>query len=810
MSIQPPNGNYSSMISKAVSSQETDKSKTPEKHTSTLLNALEKQISDLTSSNYALDPSLMQDLKNLQNLQASKIEKLMESLKTSDEEYQAVDTIADGTGALIGYSELIIQEVESGFQYVSKLYPKEIMNDSLLMPNFGKLEEGLALGESLLKALNLGLFGFALIYKAKILEQSTKWLKEAKLAYKDKEIPKNILEWEIQIHEQQKILNRSCIDYGLDLTHNAIALAKYPLELFAHISPVSQTFISLLGPAGAALGAVAAGLDYKHSKHMSKVHQAWFKQFQNWDQQTHISPKVSSKNFTKAPTAVSVKIQKLYTPPKDYKNEIETFIFNKKNNLQSIKSHLKSFNITLPKTITTKFQLIENWYLPSFQNPIVGQYSAYQQSLLDLHFISETSQNLLEKREAKMELKLIQLRKQKDLVPKLQEFIKKQSGSKIIRESLFPQFTKEFDKLLKKARTNTIEETQEQLKAIGLSLPNNIHTKQDANEYLNRIRGHELEFSSLFKQWIFSEPREALLKAYIDYQETIAITAKSALKQIVEVKHSINSKFLSMNIFRSKMLLTIAVVTLGAFVVLGSLAFGGIPLIGAALLFLYISIPVGGISGGLMGMGLYMNLKYQPSVFNPDQHLDTIAYTVTSLYTGIQNYRNLSKHKKMQDTLKIIQELHSKPHLDKNSPEYQKSYRQYIKAKADFEESLHKAEEWSAKTDKIAHRMSKRSWIDFANASKLSVRIDPESFNTMNSLKEALKTCDFSILDQETKTFFEVQLGINLQELQEKLKEDPDVIEKTLLRFFTYSEESMTSFIENQEERIKAGLLPSH
>jgi hypothetical protein len=745
----------------------------------------------LPTPTHQLTPSLVE--------QANKIEKLIQRLRGEGPIHEMWETALDEVQTLFSYSELANYSELSfnlageELEFLANILPPHVLDDPLLH-NVYEASAHFNVEGLFFKVADLGFSGLSLILKSKILNQTSQLLEQIKKNYKNKALPNEIKEWEVRIQSQKAILREHYLDYGLDVARDSLLMARFPLKILSETASISQPLITGLGAGGLALMCLIASVDLAKHSHMASTHQTWLKHFKKWQKKVQPQVDLLEKKWetkkTEHPSSIALK---------DYQLELQRLIHTSKD-MDSIRSKFKIFNIHLSLSIKTKTELLQNWaYKPDFRTPLVEQYASYQTLFLKLQHAAESSQNLLEKRQARSELKLLQLRPRfQEMIPQLQEFMHNSRSTALLRHTLMPEFNQAFEDLLQKAPEMTLAHIQAQVQAMGFFL--SFKTKKEAYEELARIKDNALEFSQAFRQWLWIKPRDSLLRAYIDHQETIAQTTKNALISIVDKKHELEDKFLSFKLNRSRALFSLVVTSLVISAVIGALVIASIPLGGAPLILLLLSFSTTGVSFGLLGAGAYMTYKYKPSQLNVATHLKTIAMSLQSLYLRIQHFSQVSKQQQLQETAQIIHNLRATEGDDKA---YQKALNQYKRIKAQFEENQIKIEKWNKKSQKLADRLKASSWKDFAHFAQLSISPDAHSFDTLKALKEALESTDFSLLDADTKSFFEQQLGIDVSALQK----DPAQIEENLKDFLTLQEEQLIQFIEHQEARLKAGLI---
>lgn len=755
--------------------------------------------------------STISNLTKIIGFQESRIELIMKKLKDDKDSFSAMENIATGKNTLVSVSEKAKEHVQTGIEFIESLFPRHILEEHSF--GFGdELSEEHQNSITLMEALNFGLTGLSLIYKKKILAEALDLLKEAKSHYKNEPVPKDIMDWEISVKQQRELVDEEIVNFHLKGGKGITTILKFSLHHLSDLIPGSKTLISALGPIGSALALIISHRDVKAKHRETKAFMQWIKQYKAWQQETQLKVDMTSRTWGKRPPR-AISVLKTAGAMEDYRAELSQF-FRKAKDINAIKTHLKTFGIDLPQSIKTKSQLLKQWASGSpLKKNILKRYIVSQQTYQNLKHIADTSQNLLEKREAQTHLKLLKLKAEfEDTVPKLREFAFQPQRASLLNKKMLPEFTKKFDTFYRKASSASFEVITDRFEKLGLAFPPTVKNRKAALKYLAQMKKNPLEFSLLFKQWLFATPQDTLLKAYIDHQDTVIITTKNALKLMVQKKHELVDKFLFFESFSSTTLYTL-LATSALFGAIATLTvFMGWPALVPAGVLVLLSIASSSAGIGFMLIGYALSAYYKRSTFlNPKNYLDQLSLTYKNLRLGIQQFFFLAHRKKMFQTGKILLELHRK-HPKKTDPEYRKAFNQYKKAKADFEESQRKIEEWTQKANNLAKHIRTRMWKDYSRFANLALNQDPaikgiKAFDTLQALTNAFKECDLSLLDEETDSFLKVQMGFDLNKVQQEMNKNPEAVQKALQHMFTLDEPSFISFIETQTTRMKHHII---
>lgn len=306
-----------------------------------------------------------------------------------------------------------------------------------------------------------------------------------------------------------------------------------------------------------------------------------------------------------------------------------------------------------------------------------------------------------------------------------------------------------------------------------------------------------------FNHWFDTQPKESLLRSYVDHQETIEHTTKNALKQMVQQKHAIQSHFLNFQLTQSRISFSVAIIALAVSVTLALLGLLSMPLGGTGVILMIVSFGSFLISLGLLGASYYQFNYYKPHI----NQVLTFSFKADMVWTKlrhfIQIYFHQAKEKKLLEVANILYKLHTstKEH-GKTNAKYQKALVDYKNAKLAFENSQKKVHQWTERLKQIEITFNKEAWKDFAQYASLQIAEIPHAFDTLRAFQQALQACDVHLLSPEMKTLLEFQLGVDLEALQTQMNKDPEVIKNTLKEFFIMEDAAFLAFIRNQKERL--------
>lgn len=674
--------------------------------------------------------------------------------------------------------------------FLKNLFPEQILQNPYIKGRFNLGHIKIALGEALIRASDSGLKFLTIFYKGKIIEEAHGIMREIKSLYKNNQemIPLEIREWETHLKKEGSLIQADYIKFGFKVVEKGTSLSHGILKfvpLTGFFERWSPSILTNLGNIGTILGFVLAGLELKETVHISNSYTAWVDKFKIWREKTGLGGVIKSlkkgEGLTR-PVSVRDFIKSISRSDKTYtQHEFHTLI-KETNGIEQIRLVLKKIDVHLDASIHTKEQFLALMDKhPDFRNKVVDQYILYQEITHTLNHIIETSQSLVEKREALAEKKALQLSPEfEKLKPEL--FKLNRTRFEIAFENLFEDLANpKVD--VKRIRTLLLDK--------GLALQG--ETKKEIHDHLMKIKDNPLEYSLMYKKWFSVQSKSDLFKPYIDFQETLEITTKNALKEIVSQKHTLEGKFNKFKLTISSTLFALVTATLIVTAVVGILALVSNPFGAAALLLIALTVAVNVFNWGSMAAGYYMSKKYRPSgiVF-----FEALSLKYKETYAQIKQYQLLSKQKKLVEMAKLISQMIP----ESRNKEYPKALKDYKQLELELKHSFTEAEKWNQKIISIENKLADRAWGDFIKVAGLpSSKEDLQLFDTLQAFQEAFNKSNFSLFDKNTKQFFEEQLGINLDRMQVEMKKNPDALTYALKHFINLDETRFHHFIKHQE-----------
>lgn len=704
---------------------------------------------------------LLEELKQILNLQEEKIEKDFEVLESYEQQQDTTQALLEIESWHYSLASWANTKFNYGIDFLRNIFPADMLEEIPAFQKVMEVKKIANLGTNFLSAIDCGSQGLVLICKTKILEQSKEIFNEIKEKYaqdlaskkgpngeaslgtKQKKIEKTIQEWDLQIQLEEKQLAKEKLQFEVNASANTLRLVTTPYHyisqasFFASPLKLAHGLVSWLV---AGLDIVSSALTFKQaSKDVGRLNQ-WKKSFKVWQER----------------------------------------------------------------------------FLPKFNLSETGK--SQRDAMVN------ASKSLLVKRQALLEKKIIDLRPQFPILkPKIQDF-KKQEYHREIQQLLWetlqnpctPQEIEEKFQAYGFFDSAMATQNQQLINAFEQFKNNKPENAASASELQKNVLDqlaqwmkHPTAMDQQFQQWFNHESSDKLLSSYLDHQETIEITTKNALKQMVNQKHDLENRFLGLKLKSSAIYLGMAGLLLTLDVMMKIMGVLTLPMGGIGIIFLIVSNGYFFVNLGLFAAGAYLSSHYKPYSAN----LLTIGFrmkmAIAKLNVTIRAYFHQAKDKKLIETAQILYALHSTPASPQKNkgPEYQKALENYKKAKADFQQSQNKVNAWTKKINEFEQRVAQEGWKDFAQYASLKSSNQPAAFDTLRALQLAIESCDLSLLSDETKQLLEVQLGINMEDLKNQINKDPKEFKNILQKFFALDDAGLVSFINHQRARFKKGLL---
>lgn len=478
--------------------------------------------------------------------------------------------------------------------------------------------------------------------------------------------------------------------------------------------------------------------------------------------------------------------------------EVFLRLMHKYRTIEEIRQKLKDFDIDLDPSIKTTEQLFETWQSdPLFRQTLTTQYTQFKGILENFDLMIQASQDLLEKRKILAEKKVFSLK------PHFQALLPK------IKELKRPQFERDLAQFRAAVKDSRVSVKELKRQAAQLHLPFNLSQIESRSTLIVALENLASEKpDALFNDFIAATPAEKLLHFYVDHQETVEQVTKNALKEMVSKKLEIEGSFIKFKTFESATLFTMALVSAVVSITLAIIGLATTPVAGAGFILLGLSAVTTAVSLGLFGASYYYAYRNKPAGLKASLQGVNSKLMLGNVMASIQEYRSLSKKKKMQKTAEILQHLHkNKSHETKEK--YEQAFAAYEKAKLDYSTTQSKADAWKQRVNNLQNQVNQANWQDFAQSAALRIDKDPAAFDTLRAFNESLLALDLRFISDETKALLQTQLGLNVEALQEAAAKDPTSAKKALQKFFMMDDSGYVNFIHYQEERIKAGMIPS-
>jgi hypothetical protein len=790
---------------------------------------------------------LIQELDQLLHINASQIEKKLKELENNEINKQIVTALLEAGKFGFNLVKSSNENVNEGLTFLNQILPKQILDKIPPSQRMESLGSIISLGTAFLSALDIGAQGLALICKSKLLQKSKDLLEQLKATYKENlesrvaleqmdttiqaEQPyvcsrtelqaflKKLKEWEIQITLEEKYLPQEKLQFRLNLASKTLSFLNLPLTYLPKEWMINQLNVEAastgLSWTTSGLGLLLSGVKLEKTTQEAYELQHWVKAYKKWQDQHQLQCKITRSH-------------------EEYE-EILFKLIEQAEDLSHIRKQLKNFGITLDSTLSSKEELLQRWKRNrTYHQKLLAQYIQFQEKLddklqqkLDNLNILMTSENLLAKRQAIVEKKVSRLKPQFDTI-KAKIYESKQSA-----------FLRDIQQLLWEKLQDpccTYQEIKAQFERWGFFDDVMTSQNQSVIQALEKFKDHTQKdtkktspeqkdlihalaqwmqspaMDNQFDHWFDMQSQDNLLRSYIDHQETLEHATKTALKQMVQQKHAIESHLLNFQLTTSRIQFSVAIISLTISLTLAIFGILSLPVGGAGIILLIASVGSTAISLGLLGASYWQSSYYKPNISQISTLFFKAHMVGTKLINSIQIYFHQAKEKKRLETTKILYQLHFlKNEEEKASEEYQQAYQKalinYNKAKLDFENSQEKVKHWSEKLNQLETTLNKEAWQDFAQHASLQIAENPQAFDTLQAFQEALQECDLRLLSPETQTLLKLQLGLDLEALQAQISKDKEAIKNTLREFFAMEGTDLLAFIRSQKERAYKGLL---
>lgn len=720
------------------------------------------------SKNAPLSP---QDPKRFQEIESSLVQ-IEEKKETFTNAFEWVQWYTEYFSFGMELNELTTSTVE----FFNHIFPEEINQSpeikEVFNQNFNKLELLSALAEM----THLGLAGLTTIYKGKILKQVDETLEKTKKQYPNDPF---IKEWEAKIENERAQFSSDSVFVGVRGLRNLSYLVKFTIEhLDLATLPAGHKIAELLGIAGSVFGTIISAISLSRSVENASTYKNWTSSLKKWQEKAwpRIKSTFSAIASARSTYATTTKLD-------DYRIELNQLIKNSKN-ISDLRSKLNELGVTLDRSISSKKEARRQINLQ--------QYMDSRENAKVLDHIIHTSENLLEKRQAITDKKIHQLEPRfEELQPQIKEVVK-------------PQYIRQLNELIDMCTRpqSTLEGIRAAMDDMHIEIIStfDLKTKEDYARYFNLIKSDpNILENRRFIDWFSSQSKESLLRKYVDHQATIAQTTKNSLIEMVAKKQEIEGKFVNFKVTESSVAFSIAAISLTITAVLTIVGLATAPVGGAALILLALSVGTGIVSLSMFAAGHYLAYRYRRSNYSLEAFTYSIGYQLftAKVRSSIDEFLYDMKRRKFENVTHRIESLASKSKTDP------KLVQQQTLLKKDLKTKEARVLEWKTRIEELENRRAQQSWQDFVSHARLRIGTVESPFDTLKAFTQAFEKCDLSLLDDDTISFLEVQLGIKIEFLQEKLKADPDAVKNTLQKFFTLGDSELVSFIEQQESRIR-------
>lgn len=755
-----------------------------------------------------LDSASLEEIESILSTQETLIEKEFSLLEKKKKSKQIVETVINYEKLAINYLNIANIAIYEGLGFLDNLFPYSLIEKYQLQPQLDSMHYRNDLADFFLTNLSSGSQGLAFIYKKKILQESKILLNQLKEKYESytnsssvsqeelSDMKKALQEWEAHLIIEEEALAENFPINFVNAVRNFFKVSTLPLSFFnsipSQIKLFFSTSVSRIVPALAVcLSALNLRKIYKNKLTLNQ----WVTDFQTWQKNHQFIYQLPSEEQT-APTELLTCQHSSKPSPVDSSVDFQSALDETIKTSQDLLAKRQAIAKKKFLLLRPQFQELEPEIRKMKRTAFISTMQQVDQNILSLRCSPQKIRQQLEKygltneTHEKLFSNLQQLESDIQTLHEKGEMIVKTVG-------------KAQDKKSQRNFLNALKQTELQLR------------RQFANEFQEwfddsfAVNEH---FQAYYQKQL--EDKDHLLNSYIDHQETLEQTTKNALKEMINKKHEMENQFLNFKYRQNAIELASAIaafVISSLIMIIGFLSF---PVAGAGLILYLLFTGTLAVSLGLTGAKHIQARKKTATALSSLGLKVKILWA--SLRRSIQNYSQQIKEKKRAKLAEIVKNLHTYLITQKdNDPEYkikeiefQKAYSAYKEAKARFEEGEAKVEQWNIRLQRLNHLLTQKGWRDFAEYASLQVSENEQLFDTLQQINETLPACNLQLLDEETKNLFKVQLGLDLESLQKQMVTiDPEIIKKTLQKFFLLDDAGLLAFIKKQKAYIDVKLL---
>jgi hypothetical protein len=669
-------------------------------------------------------------------------------------------------------SDCIQKSIKTGIKLLRSSLFEEILQSFIFKESLEWIREGTSHGRFYSSTIHTALAVIAWHYKAMVLRNLEKQVEKlkAKVASGDSLFQKHgesLQIWERKIQQDKAKLEAARLRLNLKTMKNGISIlsdiskSDFFLNQSFPLSGKIQEFLHQYGgPAADAIAFILKLINMQDAKDPLHAYNNRVNAFEEWRANTQACVLIDQTQPIQGaiPRASSVLNAHIHIETtRDFEAELDLFL--QQNSWDAIQAQFTTINYFLSPFIEDRENLLIAWSENlDFKNELLACYTHYCKRQLQLHYFAG-SKNLLERREARLELRIAQLRPRfQDLVPDLLKLRK-------------PYFESIYKDLLEKAEKGQFAEVLSRANELNIELP-----PGDILQFFLQVKNSEFEYDHLFRQWFFNNS-EAALRHYVDHQATLSESLKGSFKQLLQEKQQVEGKFLKFRYGSALTTTTSLTLMMGIKTIFYFSAFAGS---GPLLLVLgYWEIFV---NYGIIAGNLYLNCKYRSTSFNLASFSDksSIIYKKCWLryYEHVEEI-NKAKERKMTQSIARLALMPNRNQADEEN--YQKQLAVQKLIQAEYEISMDQALELREKIQELEDVLTQKAWQDFENYHHLSSGMNPNSSNLLASLQEALSDCNLALLDPEIESLLAHHLKLDLQ----TINKNPAKIKKALQDFFT-------------------------
>lgn len=288
------------------------------------------------------------------------------------------------------------------------------------------------------------------------------------------------------------------------------------------------------------------------------------------------------------------------------------------------------------------------------------------------------------------------------------------------------------------------------------------------------------------------------IRFYVNQQEMIEISTRKALTRMIEKKLEFEGTFIQLKHTQSRFFYWYSTFALSFALSLGLAGFLAGPVAGASAIFLGLTLTSIVLNLSFWIANSFINFIRKPhnsNWLNLKIFWQDAKYQVSNYWLKVQEMELLKQNPKFLDVVKskVLQPV-------ENIPE--SVVKEYLVKEKRCSDLLDHVEN-------LKEQRRKNEWQDYAHFSKLTEKAlaaDDRLLDPIQGLLQALSKLDYNLISSEMRSFLNIQMGIDLEQLQKELsslegdktEKVLQILKKDLMTFFTMNEMAYIDFMKYQ------------